>query len=141
MARCSSRCTPFYPVFTMYSTATNETQHKRFFRFPSRSSSGTSIPTWMAEPGIVLPKRHVRSMKMDSLVDEVELLYAVPQYAYVHYPDGWETIGSSKHLALKPTPMLPQVHTQPEEQSSETKDIAIQNQEEVVPSPLLSGSS
>ena len=57
-------------------TATNETPHGRLFRLPRRSSSDASMPTWTAEPGAVLLKRHVRSNKADPLVDEVRLLQA-----------------------------------------------------------------
>ena len=84
-------------------TATNETPHEHFFRFPRRSSSGASILTWMAELGAVLLKRHVRPTKADPLVDEVELLQANPHYAFVRYPDCRETTVSTKHLAPKAT--------------------------------------
>ena len=95
---------PFvFPCSDISTSATNETPHERFFRFPRRSSSGASIPTWMAEPGAVLLKRHVRPTKADPLVDEVELLQANPHYAFVRYPDGRETTVSTKHLAPKPT--------------------------------------
>ena len=92
-----------HSIRSLLCTATNETPHERFFRFPRRSSSGASIPTWMAEPGAVLLKRHVRPTKADPLVDEVELLQANPHYAFVRYPDGRETTVSTKHLAPKPT--------------------------------------
>ena len=95
-----------HSIRSLLCTATNETPHERFFRFPRRSSSGASIPTWMAEPGAVLLKRHVRSNKADSLVDEVELIQANPHYAFVRYPDGRETTVSTKHLAPKPTSTL-----------------------------------
>ena len=45
-------------IRSLLCTATNETPHERFFRFPRWSSSGASIPTWMAEPVAVLLKRH-----------------------------------------------------------------------------------
>ena len=44
-------------------------------------------------------KRHVRHSKYEPLVDEVDLLEANPQYAYVRLPDGRETTVSVKHLA------------------------------------------
>ena len=92
-----------HSIRSLLCTATNETPYERFFRFPRRSSSGASIPTWMAEPGAVLFKRYVRPTKADPLVDEVELLQANPHYAFVRYPDGRETTVSTKHLAPKPT--------------------------------------
>ncbi|XP_048583013.1 uncharacterized protein LOC125561953 [Nematostella vectensis] len=90
-----------HSIRSLLCTATNETPHERFFGFPRRSSSGSSIPTWMSEPGPVLLKRHVRASKTDPLVDEVELLQANPHYAHVRYPDGRETTVSTKHLAPK----------------------------------------
>ena len=92
-----------HSIRSLLCTATNETPHERFFRFPRRSSSGASIPTWMAEPGAVLLKRHVRPTKADPLVDEVELLQANPHYAFARYPNGRETTVSTKHGAPKPT--------------------------------------
>lgn len=87
-----------HSVRSLLCTATNETPHERFFAFQRKSSNGGSIPSWLMEPGPVLVKRHVRA-KTDPLVDEVELLEATPNYAYVRYPDGRETTVSTKHLA------------------------------------------
>ena len=53
-------------------TATNQTPHERTFNFQRRSTSGSSIPSWLATPGPVLIKRHVRSSKFDPLTDESE---------------------------------------------------------------------
>ena len=83
---------------------TRQTRHhtSASLDFPRRSSSGASIPTWLATPGPVLLKRQVRSdSKTDPLVDEVESLEANPNYAHVRYPDGRETTVSIKHLAPK----------------------------------------
>ena len=87
-----------HSVRSLLCTATNETPHERFFAFQRKSSVGGSVPSWLMEPGRVLVKRHVRA-KTDPLVDEVELLEATPNYAYVRYPDGRETTVSTKHLA------------------------------------------
>ena len=65
-----------HSIRSLLCTATNETSHGRLFRLPRRSSSDASIPTWTAEPGAVLLKRHVRSNKADPIVDEVRLLQA-----------------------------------------------------------------
>lgn len=108
-----------HSIRSLLCTATNETPHERFFKFPRRSSSGASVPTWMAEPGAVLLKRHVRTNKTDPLVDEVELLQANPHYAFVRYPDGRETTVSTKHLAPKP-PSTTQVLIQPQDLAPET---------------------
>ena len=57
------------------------------------------MPTWLCMPGPVLLKMHVRHSKAEPLVDQVELLQANPQFAYVRYPDGRETTVSIRHLA------------------------------------------
>jgi hypothetical protein len=88
-----------HSVRSLLCTATNETPHERFFGFPRRSSVGSSIPSWLLQPGPVFIKRQVRSSKYDPLVDEVELLQANPHYAHVRYSDGRETTVAIKHLA------------------------------------------
>ena len=79
-------------------TATNEMPHECLFCFARRSTSGSSVPTWLATPGPVFLKRHVRASKMEPLVDEVELLGANTNYAHIRYPDGRTTTVSTKHL-------------------------------------------
>ena len=80
-------------------TSTNCTPHERLFNFTRNSSSGSSIPSWLTTPGKVLLKRHVRNSKHDPMVDEVELIEANPQYAFIRTEDGRETTVSTKHLA------------------------------------------
>ena len=88
-----------HSIRSLLSTATNVTPHERLFNFARRSSTGGSLPTWLCMPGPVLLKRHVRHSKAEPLVDQVELLQANPQFAYVRYPDGRETTVSIRHLA------------------------------------------
>ena len=66
-------------IRSLLCTATNEIPHKRLFNFTRRSTSGTSLPSWLSHPGPVLVKRHVRN-KTDDLVHEVELVHANPYY-------------------------------------------------------------
>ena len=80
-------------------TSTNTTPHERFLCFQRRSSTGSSVPSWLCEPGQILVKRHVRHCKTDPLVDEAELLHANPNYAYVRFDDGRETTVSLRHVA------------------------------------------
>ena len=89
-----------HSIRSLLCTATNSTPHERFFGFERRSSCGGSIPTWLLSPGPVLLKRHVRHSKSDPLVNEVQLLDANPQYAYVQYGDGREATVSIRHLLL-----------------------------------------
>jgi transposase InsO family protein len=88
-----------HSVRTLLCTATNCTPHERMFNFHRKSGTGTSLPTWLSNPGIVLLRRFVRHSKQEPLVDEVELLEANPQYAFIRYPDGRESTVSIKDLA------------------------------------------
>lgn len=88
-----------HSIRTLLCTATNCTPHERMFAFHRRSSTGTSLPSWLLTQGPVLLRRFVRHSKTDPLVDEVELLEANPQYAHVRFPDGRETTVSVKDLA------------------------------------------
>ena len=88
-----------HSIRSLLCTSTNETPHERFFQFSRRSTVGSSIPTWLTKPGPVLLKRHVRNLKTDPLVGEVDLLEANSHYAHVRFPDGRETTVATKHLA------------------------------------------
>ena len=90
-----------HSIRTLLCTATNETPHERMFNFQRRSTTGSSIPSWLATPGPVLLKRYVRKSKFDPLVDEVELIEANPNYAHIRFPDGREDTVALKHLAPK----------------------------------------
>ena len=125
-----------HSIQSLLCTATNKTPHEHFFRFPQQSSSGASIPTWMATPGPVLLKRCVHSSKTDPIVDKVELIQAIPHYAYAWYPDGRETTVSAKHLAPKPIPKLPHIQVHLKGQVSETMDVGPMDHPEAnLPSP------
>ena len=92
-----------HSIRTLLCTSTNETPHERLFNFQRRSTTGSSIPSWLATPGPVLLKRYVRSSKFDPLVDEVQLIEANSQYAHIRYPDGREDTVALKHLAPRPS--------------------------------------
>ena len=102
-----------HSIRSLICTTTNETPHERFLGFPRRSSSGSSVPSWLGTPGPIFIKRHVRTSKMDPLVDEVELLQANPHYAHVRYPDGRETTVATKHLAPQGQQKISQPLLQP----------------------------
>ena len=88
-----------HSIRSLLCTATNETPHERFFTFNRKSGSGTSLPTWLLKPGLVLMKKNVRQSKYHPLVEEVELLECNPQYASIRYKDGRESTVSIKQLA------------------------------------------
>ena len=56
-----------HSVRSLLCNATNQTPHKQIFNFQRSSTSGSSIPSWLATPGPVLITRHVRSSKFDPL--------------------------------------------------------------------------
>ena len=90
---------PLHSIRSLLWTSTNATTHEKFFSLPRKSSNGKTIPEWLVNPGTVLLKRNVKGSKYESRVDEVELLEANPQYAYIRYPDGRETTVSIKQIA------------------------------------------
>ena len=88
-----------HSVRSLLCTATNETPHERFRGFSRRSSTGSSIPSWLAENSSVYVKRNVRHSKFDPLVDEVDVLRVNPHYAHIRFSDGRKTTVSTKILA------------------------------------------
>ena len=88
-----------HSIRSLISTSTNATPHERLLNYQRRSSSGTSVPSWLNKPGPVLLRKHVRNSKYDPLVDEAELIEANPQYAHVRLQDGRETTVSLRDVA------------------------------------------
>lgn len=86
-------------------TATNSTPHERLFNFERGSVTGNSIPSWLATPGPVLMKRHIRASKFQPVVDRVDLLECHPNYARVRLSDGKITTVSLRDLAPCGTPI------------------------------------
>ena len=50
-------------IRSLLCTSTNCTPHERLFTYQRKSTSGTSVPSWMTTPGPVLLKRFTRSFK------------------------------------------------------------------------------
>lgn len=88
-----------HSIRSLLCTTTNATPHERLFNYTRRSSTGTSVPSWLCGPGSVLLKRHVRMSKTEPLVDEIELLHANPLYALIKYPNGKVDSVSIRHIA------------------------------------------
>jgi transposase InsO family protein len=108
-----------HAVRSLLCTATNATPHERFFSFTRRSSSGSSIPSWLTNPGSVLLKRHARSSKSDPLVEEVELILATPNYAHIQRRNGVESTVSLRDLA--PLPRIAEHCLEPIVEAAETE--------------------
>ena len=87
-----------HSIRSLLCTATNATPHERMFSFQRRSATGTSLPSWLVNPGKVLLKKYVRG-KADLPVEPVELLEANPYYAYVRHPTGKVDTVSVRDLA------------------------------------------
>lgn len=90
-----------HSIRSLLCTSTNATPHERMFTHVRRSHSGQSLPTWLSQPGTVLMKNNARTNKYEPLVQEVELIEANPDYAYIRFPDGRETSVSVRHLAQR----------------------------------------
>ena len=90
-----------HSIRSLLCTATNSTPHDRMFVHSRRSTHGSSLPRWLLNPGKVFLKKQVRHSKYDPLVEEVDLIEANPDYAWVKLPDGRETTVSLRHLAPK----------------------------------------
>nr|CAH8876409.1 unnamed protein product [Trichobilharzia regenti] len=90
-----------HSIRSLLCTATNATPHERLFTYNRRSTSGTTLPTWLTVPGPVLLRRSVRQSKFDPLVEEVELLNCNPQFAHVRFGNGREDTVALHHLAPK----------------------------------------
>ena len=88
-----------HSIRSLLCTSTNSTPHERMFNFTRKSSFGKSIPTWLTSQGKVLLKNFNRQSKYDPLIEEVELVEANPEYAFVRFGNGKETSVSLKHLA------------------------------------------
>lgn len=89
-----------HSIRSLLSTSTNSTPHERMFNHARKSTSGTSLPTWLLNPNQkVLYKRQQRHCKYDPIVDEVTLVEANPLYAHVRFADGRNSTVPLRHLA------------------------------------------
>ena len=101
-----ANCKMFIPevlrsLRSLLCSATNEVPHDRFLKFPRCSMFGTNTPMWMTKPGPVYVRKYVRD-KYDSVVEEMDLLYANQNYAVVRSSEDREVTVSARDIA--PTP-------------------------------------
>ena len=115
-----------HSIGTLLCIATNETPHERMFNFQCRSTTESSIPSWLATPGPmrkalrekIKVKRYVRKSKFGPLVDEVELIEVNPNHAHYRFPERREdTVALKKHLGPK-NDQEPKKHSQAQKQLS-----------------------
>ena len=99
-----------HSIRSLINTTTNETPHERLFNYQHKSTSGSSIPSCLSNPGKVLLKKFVQNSKYDQSVLQVDLIDANPQFAHIQYPDRRESTVSIKHLA----PLTPRIQMDPE---------------------------
>ena len=114
-----------HSIRSLLCTSTNATPHERFFIFQRRSTSGTSVPTWLTERDTALLKRNVRLSKQEPLCDEVEILHVNPNYVHVRTPEGRE-----KSVNIKQLSQPGRISCEPARQSQEPSD------SQVVSNPL-----
>ena len=87
-----------HSIRSLLCTATNMTPHDRLFKYSRKSTSGTSIPTWV-KPGPIYIRNHSRISKNDPLVTPATLLEINPHYAHIRLPSGVETTVSVQDIA------------------------------------------
>ncbi|XP_069794857.1 uncharacterized protein [Narcine bancroftii] len=63
---------------------------------------------WLASPGPVLLRRHMRAYKAERLVEHVFLLHAIHNYAYVRFGSGKEDTASTRDLTPTGAPTTAQ---------------------------------
>ena len=95
-----------HSIRSLLCTATNTTPHERLFLFQRKSTSGTSVPTWLTEKDTALLKRNVRVSKQEPLCDEVQILNVNPNYAHIRTADGQEKTVSLSKLSQPGEPLL-----------------------------------
>ena len=88
-----------HSIRSLLCVATNCTPHERMFNFQRKSTAGNSVPSWLARPGPVYVRKHVRKSKYDPIVETAELIEANPEYAFIRLPSGHETTVSLRDLA------------------------------------------
>jgi len=88
-----------HSIRSLLCTAMNATPHERLFNYKRRSSFGVSVPTWLSSPGPVFLRRHARSSKYEPLVEEADLVHAMPNYARVRLSTGRETTVPLRDIA------------------------------------------
>ena len=91
-----------HSIRSLLCTATNATPHERMFTFERRSATGSSLPSWLLQPGDVLLKRFANKSKYEPAVDIVELLEANSNFAHVRFRDGREDTVALRNLAPFP---------------------------------------
>ncbi|KAF2884124.1 hypothetical protein ILUMI_22044 [Ignelater luminosus] len=92
-----------HSIWSLLRTATNETPHKRMFKFVRRTRNGSATPSWLTIPGPILLKKHVRHSKFDPLIQEVSLIEGNHEYAHIRFPEGRKTTVSTRDLAPLPS--------------------------------------
>ena len=129
-----------HSVRSLLCTATNQTPHERFLSFTRRSATGTSVPSWLMNPGNVLLRKYVRNSKNDPFVEEVELIKSNPQYAHIRYPDGRESTVSVQDLAPRGTkpPELstPTPESAPAQEPAPTQVLPAEAEQQSQPPPV-----
>ncbi|XP_014780845.1 uncharacterized protein LOC106876699 [Octopus bimaculoides] len=68
-----------HSVRSLLCTSTNATPRERLFNYERCSATGTSIPSWLLNPRLVLVQRNNRTSKYDPIADQVDLIEVNPQ--------------------------------------------------------------
>ena len=79
--------------------AIKEMLHERLFNFKHRSLFGMLVPTRLSEPRPAIPKHDVRACKYDLVVDEIDHVHAIINYALIRMKNGQEISVSLRDVA------------------------------------------
>ena len=132
-----------HAIRSLFCTATNQTPHERFMSFERRSMLGKSLPSWLLTPGPVFLRRFIRN-KSDPLVDEVELLSANHNFAFIRHNDGRESSVSTRDLAPCPERLLDREvgdHQGTNEPCNDAADAPINDVTVTAPGPAINESA
>ena len=88
-----------HSIRSLLCTATNETPHERFFRFPRKATYGLALPSWLLPQKQALLKKAAVSSKYEPTLEYVTLVHVNPQYARVQHADGRETTVPLRRLS------------------------------------------
>ena len=91
-------------VRALLCTATNESPHSKFFKFPRRAGLGCSLPEWLSSGNPAYLRNFVRG-KEDPQVRPVSISEVInPHFARVVFPNGRIDTVSTKDLSRRNIP-------------------------------------
>lgn len=91
--------TVFHSIKSLLCTVINRMPNEKFFSYPRKTFNGYSSPTLLSQAGTDLVQKYVYLSKSDPVVEQMELISTIPQYAWKCSLDGQEALVFTKDLA------------------------------------------